>query len=172
MVWDETDVGREKSGKVRVRQQGKYVKPDTWQAGKRECGMRDAGCVLACWRVGVWRVACGVWRVRRCRRIADVFQRVAPLSAYRPFRCRNGRFFVSMQGAGSRVRGCGENACLTGRGCKWLPVKGKGALFTELSTGNGDNVVPVPLQNRGAKFRGKIASGTVRQEPALRQRCR
>ena len=50
-----------------------------------------------------------------------------------------------------------------------MPLKGKGALFTELSTGNGDNVVPVPLQNRGAKFRGKIASGTVRQEPALRQ---
>ena len=52
-----------------------------------------------------------------------------------------------------------------------MPVKGKGALFTELSTGNGDNVVPVPLQNSGAKFRGNIASGTVtvRQEPVLRQ---
>ena len=29
-------------------------------------------------------------------------------------------------------------ARLTGRGCKSLPVKGKSALFTELSTGNGD----------------------------------
>ena len=36
-----------------------------------------------------------------------------------------------------------------------LIAKGKSALFTELSTGNGDNVVPVPLQNSGATSRQK-----------------
>ena len=113
------DVGREKSGKVRVRQQGKYVKPDTWQAGKREsgkagmreCGNAECGMRDACWRVGV--LACGVWHVacgmcgdvaglpmffsglRRCRRIARF---VAGTGVFL-YRCRE-------QGAGSRVRGC------------------------------------------------------------------
>ena len=45
--------------------------------------------------------------------------------------------------AGGRVkkRQCREVACLVCRGCKWLSGKGKGALFTDLSTGNGDKAV-------------------------------
>ena len=52
------------------------------------------------------------------------------------------------------------NARLTGRGCKSLPVKGKGVLFTELSTGNGDKLPGVGC-GIGRQGHGRQEAGVV-----------
>ena len=90
-----------------------------------------------------------IWQSITCSDSRTTHRRIPPIhrtarigNERAVFSCADGEESVGERDTVMQVKG--GNACLTGMGCKWLWANGKGVLFTDLSTGKGDKVVPVP----------------------------